>query len=109
MSIQTPYLTLSEPFDEMLSWATQQLKDLGFQVEQTFDLKVARQSHVGCTCPHHGTEQCSCQMVVLLVRNQGSEPTTMVLHGNDKQTNFTIVKQMDKQPNHNLESRFIGQ
>lgn len=98
MSIQTPYLTLAKPFNEMLIWATQQLEELGFQVEQTFDLQVARQSHVGCPCPNHGTDQCSCQMVILLVRNRGSDPTTMVLHGNDKQTNFTLVKEIGDHP-----------
>jgi len=104
MSIQTPYLTLSKPFDEMLAWATRQLEDFGFQIEQTFDLQVARQSHIGCPCPHHGTDQCSCQMVILLVRKQGSDPTTMVLHGNNEQTNFTLIKQINGQPDHNLES-----
>ena len=96
MSIQTPYLTLPNPFNEMLLWATQQLEELGFRVEQTFDLQVARQSHVGCTCPHHDTDDCSCQMVILLVRFQGSEPTTLILHGNDHQTNFSLIKEPKK-------------
>jgi hypothetical protein len=105
MSIQTPYLTLAKPFDEMLTWATHQLEELGFQVEQTFDLQAARQSHIGCPCPHHGTDQCSCQMVILLVRNRGSDPTTMVLHGNDEQTNFTLVRQIGGHSDQNLKTR----
>jgi hypothetical protein len=43
-------------------------------------------------------------MVVLLVRYQGGAPTTMVLHGNDEQTNFTLVKQIGDHSTRELES-----
>ena len=39
----------------------------GFSVVQSFDLRSARAGDPECACPYHGTEQCSCQYIVLLV------------------------------------------
>ena len=91
MSALIPYLTLTKPFKETFAWTNDRLKGHGLQIEQTFDLQIARLSHAGCPCPNHGTDQCSCQMVVLLVRGNNSEPLTLILHGNDDQTSFSIV------------------
>ena len=63
MSALNPYLIFTQPFHEVHTWINQQLNVVGFQVEQTFDLQVARLSHSGCPCPNHGTDKCSCQMV----------------------------------------------
>lgn len=104
MSAHTPYLTLTHPFRDVFAWTTRQLNSAGLQVEQTFDLQVARVSHGGCSCPHHGTEQCSCQMVVLLVRSEDTEPLTLILHGNDGETNLTIVNLAGKHANLNLDT-----
>jgi len=91
MSILTPYLTIMNPFEETFAWTNEQLKGHGLQIEQTFDLQIARLSHAGCPCPNHGTDKCSCQMVVLLVRSESNDPLTLILHGNDGQTSFSIV------------------
>jgi hypothetical protein len=91
MSTLTPYLTVTKPFEETFAWTNEQLKGHGLQIEQTFDLQIARLSHAGCSCPYHGTDQCSCQMVVLLVRGEINDPLTLVLHGNDGQTSLSIV------------------
>jgi len=97
MSTLIPYLTLAKPFQETFAWTNEQLKDHGLQIEQTFDLQIARLSHAGCKCPNHGTDQCSCQMVVLLVRGESSDPLTLILHGNDGQTSLSIVNLSGKQ------------
>lgn len=98
MSTLTPYLTLTKPFEETFAWTNEQLKVHGLQIEQTFDLQIARLSQAGCQCPHHGTERCSCQMVVLLVRGESNDPLTLILHGNDGQTSFSIVNLSGKRP-----------
>ena len=69
----------------------QRLGQAGFQVLPSFDLKVARAAHVGCACPYHGTDQCDCQMVVLLVYGQDETPVTLVIHGHDGQTEIALV------------------
>ena len=104
MSALNPYLTLTQPFTDVYAWITQQLIKVGLHVEQTFDLQVARVSHAGCSCPYHGTEQCSCQMVVLLVRSQEKDPLTLIVHGNDGQTNLSIVNLTGRHCNPNLDA-----
>jgi uncharacterized protein (DUF302 family) len=43
------------------------LQRRGYQVVRSFDLQSALSSHVEhCPCPHHGSEECTCQYVVLL-------------------------------------------
>ncbi|HLF75213.1 MAG TPA: hypothetical protein VI524_12745 [Anaerolineales bacterium] len=61
------------------------------RVVQTFDLQTARRAMADCPCPHHGTSECDCQMVVLLVYGEGTEPATLILHGNDGQTRLSLA------------------
>ena len=74
----------------------QRLVSAGLQVVRSFDLKAARAAQVDCACPHHGTVQCDCQMVVLLVYEQDSLPFTLVLHGHDGQTQIAFVDPIEK-------------
>jgi hypothetical protein len=69
----------------------------GFQTVRTFDLQAARLAHLDCPCPHHGTAQCNCQMVVLLVYQGNSVPVTMVVHGTDKNSWFYLIN-ISQQP-----------
>ncbi len=71
--------------------AAQLLSEANLHVMRSFDLRSARAVHAGCTCPHHGTDQCTCQMVVLLVYGPGSAPVTLVAHGQDDQTWLSLV------------------
>jgi hypothetical protein len=105
MSALIPYLTLKQPLEEVLAWTTQQLNERGLQVEQTFDLQVARLSHSGCPCPHHGTDSCSCQMIVLLVHGKRSNPQTLILHGNEGQTNLSTINLTGKRSNLALDEK----
>lgn len=81
MSALLPFLALDQNCEQVQTWVTQQLTDAGFRVVQTFDLQVARLAHSDCTCPHHGTDKCDCQMVVLLIYRKREHPVTLVLHG----------------------------
>ncbi len=57
----------------------------------TFDLHAARLGLEDCPCPNHGTEECDCQMIVLLVYAEAAEPITLILHGNDGQTWISLA------------------
>jgi hypothetical protein len=89
--MKRPFLVLKKDCGEAVRWLSEHLTQSGLQVVQTFDLNTARLDHSLCTCPHHGTEQCDCQMVVLLVYDNGSSPASVVAHGHDGQTWFTLV------------------
>ena len=96
MAILDPFLSLNSPSDKSLVWLKAQLTAANLRVVQTFDLHSARHALDDCKCPHHGTEQCDCQMVVLLVYGDGTEPVTLILHGNDGQTWLSIVEQPEQ-------------
>jgi hypothetical protein len=99
----SPFLTLSWTCEQTLPWVTQQLHQAGLRSVQTFDLHTARAASHDCECPHHGTDQCDCQMVVLLVYGKVEEPVTLILHGNDGTTWLSIVAPV--KPNHELDQQ----
>lgn len=87
----SPFLWANNPSDEVLQWTMKQLRQAGLRPIQTFDLHAARVGLHDCPCPNHGTDDCDCQMVVLLVYGKASEPLTLILHGHDKQTWFSMA------------------
>jgi hypothetical protein len=102
MSGKNPFLVLRKECDEAVCWLSERLNQAGLQVVQTFDRQVARAAHGSCSCPHHGTEQCDCQMVVLLVYENANQPASLVAHGRDGQTWFSLVDS----PQQRVEARF---
>ena len=64
----------------------ERLSVAGLRMLRTFDLHDARLGAAECSCPHHGTSKCNCQMVVLLIYGEAIEPATLILHGNEEQT-----------------------
>ncbi|MBI5961922.1 MAG: hypothetical protein HY863_00470 [Chloroflexi bacterium] len=95
----SPFLSINHPCDEALQWAMKQLVQADLRPIQTFDLHTARLAMHDCSCPNHGTEECDCQMVVLLVYGKdidvstplNTSPATLILHGNDGQTWVSIA------------------
>lgn len=104
MSENAPFLILEQPCDVAIDWVVQQITDAGMQAVRTFDLHVARGDHAGCPCPHHGTEQCDCQMVVLLVYRGEHQPTSLVAHGHNGQTWFSVVDTPQQRADPHLET-----
>ena len=106
----SPFLSINQPSDEALQWTKKQLLLAGLRPIQTFDLHTARLALHDCPCPNHGTEECDCQMVILLVYGKvadvstglntsvstlptvvNASPATLILHGNDGQTWVSIA------------------
>ena len=102
MSI-SPFLSTNCPCNEALSRASKQLTEAGLRTIQTFDLHSAMASTQGCSCPNHGTEECDCQMVVLLIYGTAEEPLTLILHGSKSQTWFSLADSIVQHPNPQLE------
>ena len=103
MSALRPFLALDQTCEQVQVWVNQQLTDDGFRVVQTFDLHVARLAHSDCPCPHHGTDDCNCQMVVLLVYQKQDDPVTLVIHGQDDKTWLSLANPTGQNANHHLE------
>ena len=87
----SPFLSINHPSDEALQLARKQLLQADLHAVQTFDLHTARLAMHDCSCPNHGTDECDCQMVILLVYGKAAEPVTLILHGNDGQTRISIA------------------
>ena len=103
MSTLMPFLVLDQTCNQVLVWVSQQLTSASFRVVQTFDLQVARLAHPDCPCPHHGTNACNCQMVVLLVYGKQDDPATLVIHGQDGRSWVSLAGPVGKRFNQHLE------
>ena len=98
----SPFLSVNQSCDEALQWTKEQLYQAGLRPVQTFDLHTARLALHDCPCPNHGTDECDCQMVVVLVYGTSEDvstlptvvntsPVTLILHGNDGETWLSIA------------------
>jgi hypothetical protein len=99
----SPFLSTNYPFRKALPRVSKQLNEAGLRTVQTFDLHSAITGAQGCSCPNHGTEECDCQLVVLLVYGTAAEPVTLILHGNGEQTWFSLVATILEDPNPQLQ------
>ncbi len=84
-------LSLKQGCEEATARAVSLLSGSGLRIIRSFDLQSARSAHVECACPHHGTAECTCQFVVLLVYGHTGAPVTLVAHGQDGFTWFSLV------------------
>jgi hypothetical protein len=89
--MKSPFLVLKKDCSQAVQWISDLLNQSGLQVMQTFELNTAQFDGGLCSCPHHGTEQCDCRMVVLLVYDNGFPPASVIAHGHDGQTWFMLV------------------
>jgi hypothetical protein len=98
-----PLLKMNKACGDSVLWAIRTLEEAGYRAMQTFDLQASRLAHFDCPCPHHGTEKCDCQMVVLLVYQGQRSPITMIIHGSDHTSWFYLVNTPQQPVEHRLE------
>lgn len=104
MSALMPFLVLNQTCEQVLAWVNQQMTSAGIRTSQTFDLQVARLAHPDCPCPRHGTDECNCQMIILLVYGKQEDPATLVIHGQEGRTWLSLTSPVGAHGNHHLES-----
>lgn len=104
MSALIPFLVIDQTCDRVEPWVEQQLTEAGFRVMQTFDLQAVRLAHADCTCPHHGTDRCNCQMGVFLVYGKQAGPATLVIHGQDGKTWLSLANPTRQRAEQHLEA-----
>ena len=95
----TPVLSVSLPCNETAEVLKHRLMKHGWKTLRTFDLHEAMFAVDGCSCPHHGTQKCDCDMVVLLVYGVEPEPVTLLLHGSDGQTRVAFAEDAQQKTN----------
>lgn len=104
MSDHAPFLIVEQSCEAAIDWVIRQMERAGLQVVRTFDLHNARHTHASCPCPHHGAEQCDCQMVVLMVYSGSRQPVSMLAHGYNGQTWFSLVDTPQQRADPHLET-----
>ena len=119
--MMTQSFVLNCPCRDAVSRVVEALVDSGLVVTQSFDLRVAasvlfrgadsaQQDQFrtllaipdDCTCPKHGTVDCDCQMVVMLVYGEVALPATLVAHGHDCLTWLSLVNTPEQRPDPSL-------
>jgi hypothetical protein len=107
MKQSTHLITLNLESETAVEQVTRRLSDDGFQIVRSFDLQTARSAHTNCNCPYHGTEECDCQMIVLLVYNQGGQTLTLVAHSQDGKTHFEMVDTPQQRPQRQIKAAIL--
>lgn len=87
-----PLMVLYKNCNQVIDEITRLLTSSGLTVVESFDLQVARANHSGCACPHHGTDQCTCQLAILLVYGEDAMPVSLMAHGTDERTELSIIE-----------------
>ena len=95
-------MTISKNSETSLALVAKLLFENGLQMERSFDLRIAQDADIVCSCPHHGTTLCDCQIVVLLIYGSKKGPETVVAHSQDGRTHFSLVKKPGNSESSNL-------
>ncbi len=98
------FLRLEQACDQAVDRILHQVEATGLHVLRTFDLQDARLAHTECPCPQHGTRQCDCQMVVLLVYADNCQPVSLVAHSHDGVTWFSLIDTPQQRADPHLEA-----
>jgi hypothetical protein len=98
-------ISFSSNHETVIPKISQQLISQGMVVIQSFDLQVAKSIHTGCTCPHHGTKLCDCQIVVLLVYDENEGPVSLIVHSQDGRTYLSMMEIPDTEKDGTLEDK----
>jgi hypothetical protein len=80
-------------YEEPIARVARCLGGVGLKVVRSFDFQSARiaMDNFICDCPYHGTRYCDCQVVVFLVYGENGNPATLLMHGRDQKTKFSLV------------------
>lgn len=96
-----PLLMLRCGCDTAVVEIAEVLENNALRVMLSFDSSLAAGSTV---CPHHGPEQCDCQIVILLVYGDDGRPATLMAHGQDGETWISIAASPGQRPSPGLEN-----
>lgn len=100
-----PLLKLNCTGSEAVTRVTDTLNDAGLRVMMSFDSQRTRERVTPAACPHHGTADCDCQIVILLVYGADGRPATLLAHGQDGETWISLVVAPGQRPSSRLESK----
>jgi hypothetical protein len=101
-------LTIERPYDEALRWIGESLKLAHLKVATSFDLRSVRTVDNDCSCAHHGTAACDCQMAVLLIYGADAQPATLLVHSSNGRTCISLTDFPGQRPSPPLRAAILG-
>jgi hypothetical protein len=99
----TPLLKLNESVGKVVTGVKAALEDAALRVMVSFDSSLTRIAVTPTFCPHHGTNACDCQVVILLVYGHDGQPATLLAHGQDGETWISLVNTPEQRAGECLE------
>lgn len=81
-----PLMVINAQCSQLAGPLKETIDEAGLWAFQSFDLRTTRAVHDGCTCPNHGTSECTCELIVLLVYRALGNPISLILDGRDGMT-----------------------
>ena len=101
----TPLLILKNGRANAIQQVTDALNRAGLRVITSFDSRRTRMDTTGVACPHHGTDNCNCHIVVMLVYEANGYPATLIAYGQDDDTWISLVYPPGLRPSASLQSQ----
>lgn len=88
----SPWMFFHRDCNQVIGEVSQLLTRSNLTVIESFDLQAARAHHNSCDCPQHGTEQCTCQLAILLVYGDDNVPVSLMIDGNNERAELSIIE-----------------
>lgn len=84
---------LAATCEQTVSLLIDRLTQQGYRPKRSFDLRDALHHQPNCSCPYHGTSECNCQYVVLLIYEQTriTAPAAITIHECDGITQVRLI------------------
>lgn len=101
-------LQFDQPCEDVLPRIISALRNAGYQVQRTFDLRGALLSASESFCPQHGIAPCDCQYAVLLIYGHTGRPATLILSSYQGQTRAALADQPDQRAAASMEKTILS-
>jgi hypothetical protein len=100
-----PLIKLNCICDQAVSRVTAVLHESELRVMIPFDSQLTRELAIPAVCLHHGTADCDCHIVILLVYEADGPPATLLAYGQDGETWLSLVVAAGQRPPPRLENK----
>ncbi len=87
---RSPLFVLSQDCQIITTRIIREVEKAGMQTLRSFDLDAVRATGKGFCCPVHGTNSCTCHLVILLILTRQRGCLTIILEGSDQQTSVYL-------------------
>lgn len=92
-------MTIHPPFID-------KLEATGLRVRRSFAWQM--DETLGCTCPHHNTAKCDCQMAIYLIYGEEKRPATLLVHSSGGRTRVRLDQSVGQRVSADFQAKIIS-